>query len=329
MTKKSNLLWIVIAIVAVTLVIGIISWTLTKSSPVMLQGEADATSYKAASKVAGRIDRMVVREGQQVRKGDLLYVLSTPEIDAKMVQAKAAQSAAGAQALKAHKGARSQEVEAAREIWQKATAGLDLAEKSYNRVKKLYEEGVLPAQKHDEAQANFHAARATAAAANAQYQMALEGARNEDKTAADALTSQAAGAVSEVEAYAADAYVYSPVDGEISTIIAREGELVGSGYPAVTLLDMNDLWVSYNIKETLMPSIRMGMKFMAYVPALDKEIEFVVDYIAPQGDFATWSATRTQGGFDVRTFKVKTRPTSYVEGLRPGMSAIMNLGKVK
>lgn len=329
MTKKSNLLLIVIAIMAVTLVIGIISWTLTKSSPVMLQGEADATSYKAASKVAGRIDRMVVREGQQVRKGDLLYVLSTPEIDAKMVQAKAAQSAAGAQALKAHKGARSQEVEAAREIWQKATAGLDLAEKSYNRVKKLYEEGVLPAQKHDEAQANFYAARATAAAANAQYQMALEGARNEDKTAADALTSQAAGAVSEVEAYAADAYVYSPVDGEISTIIAREGELVGSGYPAVTLLDMNDLWVSYNIKETLMPRIRMGMKFMAYVPALDKEIEFVVDYIAPQGDFATWSATRTQGGFDVRTFKVKTRPTSHMEGLRPGMSAIMNLGKVK
>lgn len=327
--KKSNVLGVAVAIVAVALLIGIITWTLTKSSPVTLQGEADATSYKAASKVAGRIDRMLVREGQQVRKGDLLYVLSTPELDAKMEQAQAARNAAGAQALKAHRGARTQEVEAAREMWQKAIAALDLAEKSYDRVKKLYEEGVLPAQKYDEAQANFHAARATAAAANAQYRMAAEGARNEDKTAADALTRQAAGAVSEVEAYAADAYVYSPVDGEVSTIIAREGELIGSGYPAVTILDMGDLSVSYNIKETLMPGIKMGMKFMASVPALDKEVEFVVEYIAPQGDFATWSATRAQGGFDVRTFNVKTRSTSPVEGLRPGMSVIMNLGRGK
>lgn len=327
--KKSNILGVVVAVVVVILVVVLVVLMLSRRQPTILQGEADVTSYKASSKLAGRIEKMYVREGQKVKKGDLLYTLSTPEIDAKMHQAKAAQSAASAQAQKANKGARKQEIEAAREMWQKAQAGMNLAEKSFDRVKKLHEEGVLPAQKYDEAYANYMAARATMAAAEAQYQMAAEGARSEDKLAAEALTEQAAGAVMEVEAYAADANVYSPVDGEISTIIAREGELVGTGYPAVTILDIDDIWVAYNIKEDLMPKIKMGTRFTAHVPALDKDVEFVVDFIAPQGDFATWSATRTQGGFDVRTFNVKTRPVSPVEGLRPGMSALIDWNKLK
>ena len=321
--KRNNIIGVVVAAAAVAVVVLVVV-LLTRSDRVVLQGEADVTSYKASSKIAGRIEKMYVREGQHVKRGDLLYTLSTPELDAKMHQARAAESAASAQAMKANRGARVQEVEAAREMWQKAQAGLDLAEKSYDRVKKLHEEGVLPAQKFDEAAANYAAARATASAANAQYEMAKEGARNEDKAAARAMTEQAAGAVMEVEAYMADACVYSPADGEVSTIIAREGELVGSGFPAVTILDMSDIWVAYNIKETLMPKIKMGAKVKAYVPALDRDVEFTVDYIAPQGDFATWSATRTQGSFDVRTFNVKTRPTGDAEGLRPGMSAIMD-----
>ena len=326
--KKKNVLGVAVALAAVALVVVAVV-LLSGPGRVVLQGEADVTSYKASSKLAGRIEKMCVQEGQRVRKGDLLYVLSTPEIDAKMHQARAAESAASAQAAKANRGARVQEVEAAREMWQKAQAGLDLAEKSYNRVKKLYEEGVLPAQKFDEAEANYAAAKATASAANAQYRMAEEGARNEDKAAARALTEQAAGAIMEVEAYAADACIYSPVDGEVSTIMAREGELVGTGYPVVTILDMDDIWVAFNIKETLMPKIAMGKKFRAYVPALDRDVELVVDYIAPQGDFATWSATRTQGGFDVRTFNVKTRPASAADGLRPGMSALMDWDKIE
>lgn len=326
--KKNNVLAVVLAVVAVAVVVAVVI-VLSRPEKVILQGETDVTSYKASSKVAGRIEKMYVQEGQRVKKGDLLYVLSTPELDAKMHQARAAESAASAQAAKADRGARVHEVETAREMWQKAQAGLDLAEKSYGRVKKLYDEGVVPAQKFDEAEANYIAAKATASAAKAQYDMAAEGARNEDKAAARALTEQAAGAIMEVQAYADDAYVYAPVDGEVSTIMAREGELVGTGYPVVTILDMDDMWVAFNIKETLMPKIAMGKRFTAYVPALDREVEFAVDYIAPQGDFATWSATRTQGGFDVRTFNVKTRPVADADGLRPGMSAIMNWNEME
>lgn len=310
-------------------VVSLVSWFLIEKTPTILQGQAEATSYKASSKLSGRIEEMLVREGQKVSKGDLLYVLSTPEIDAKMRQAKGAESAAAAQERKANVGARIQEIEAARSMWIKAESGVELAKKSYDRVQSLYSQGVLPAQKRDEAEANYSAMRATAAAARSQYDMAMSGARIEDKEAAMALVRQAAGVVAEVAAYAEDAKIYAPADGEVSSVIAEQGELVGTGYPVVALVDTDDIWVSYNIKETLMPKITVGKKFMAYIPALDREAEFVVEYIAVQGDFATWSATKTQGGFDIRTFKVKTRPTSKIEGLRPGMSALVDWDHLK
>lgn len=132
------------------------------------------------------------------------------------------------------------------------------------------------------------------------------------------------GAVSEVESYLSDALVYSPVTGEVSTIIAEAGELVGTGYPVVAILDMSDVWVTFNIKEDLMPDIHIGTRMTGYIPALDRSVEFEVTYIAVQADFATWSATRTQGGFDIRTFAVKAKPTQDVEYIRPGMSVLVN-----
>lgn len=326
--KRSNIFGVIAALLGVVAVVSLISWFLIREEPVILQGEADVTSYKASSKIAGRIDKMLVEQGQKVTKGELLYILSTPEIDAKLRQAKAAQMAAGAQDKKAIAGARSQQVESALNMWQKAEAGLELAQKSYARVKSLYDQGVVPAQKYDEAQANLSAMKATASAARAQYDMALAGTRVEDKAAAAALLEQASSVVMEVEVYASDACVYSPVDGEVSTVVAEAGELVGSGYPVVTILDMSDIWASFNIKETLMPRIKMGKKFHGYVPALGKDVEFEVSYISPQADFATWSATRTQGGFDVRTFNVKATPTAIVTDFRPGMSVIVDWNKL-
>ena len=170
----------------------------------------------------------------------------------------------------------------------------------------------MPAQKFDEAQAQYNAMTATAAAAKAQYDLAVDGASKEEKAAAAAQVRQAAGVVSEVESYLSDAMVYSPVTGEISTIIAEQGELVGSGYPVVA------------IKETLMPKIRMGKRLRGYVPALDRDVDFHITYIAPQADFATWAATRTQGGFDIRTFAVKAKPLGAEEGMRPGMSVLVD-----
>ena len=322
--KRSNIIAVIVAAVAVIVIVSVASWLLTKASPMIIQGEVCATGYNASSKIAGRIEKMYVSQGDMVEKGELLYALSTPEIDAKLRQAEAARSAAGAQDRKAMAGARVEQIDAAHNMWQKAEAGLSLAEKSYQRVKNLYDEGVVPAQQYDEARANYEAMKATAAAAKAQYDMAVAGTRKEDKAAAAALLEQAASVVSEVEVYLSDAKVFSPVSGEVSTIIAEEGELVGSGYPVVALIDMDDVWVSFNIREDLLPKIHKGTRMKAYVPALDRDVDLVVDYIAAQADFATWSATRTRGGFDVRTFNVKARFDSEApDYLRPGMSVIL------
>ena len=294
----------------------------------LIQGTVECTTYKASSKVPGRIDAMKVAEGDRVEKGQLLYVLSTPELDAKLAQAEAVKSAAAALDAAAVAGARIQQIEAALNMWEKAQAGLELARKTYERVKNLYDQGVVPTQKLDEATANYEAMKATAQAAKAQYDMAVDGARKEDKEAAAARVRQAEGAVSEVESYIGDAMVYSPVAGEVSTIVAQQGELVGSGYPVVAILDMSDLWVTFNVKETLLPKIKVGTRMMAYVPALDRDVELEVSYIAVQADFATWAATRTQGGFDIRTFAVKARPTGDAGQLRPGMSVLVDWDKI-
>ena len=237
-------------------------------------------------------------------------------------------SAAAALDAMALAGARVQQIEAAMNMWQKAQAGLELARKTYERVQNLYNDGVVPAQKLDEATANYKAMEATALAAKAQYDMATDGARKEDTEAAAARVRQAEGAVSEVESYISDAMVYSPVTGEISTIIAEEGELVGSGYPVVAILDMSDLWVTFNVKETLLPGLRIGTRMNGYVPALDSDVEFEVTYISPQADFATWSATRTQGGFDIRTFAIKAKAVTEAANMRPGMSVLVDWDQI-
>lgn len=327
--KKINIFGILTAIVVIVIAIIALGWYLVKSEPIMIQGTVECTTYKASSKVPGRIDAMKVSQGEKVEKGQLLYVLSTPELNAKLQQAEAVRSAAKALDDKASAGARSQQIESALNMWQKAQTGKELAKKTYERVRNLYRDGVVPTQKLDEAKANYDAMVATESAAHSQYRMALEGARKEEKAAAAAQVRQAQGAVKEVESYISDAMVYSPATGEISTVISEEGELVGSGYPVVTVLDLTDVWITFNIKETMLPKIQMGKKIEAYIPALDRNIELEVTYIAVQADFATWNATRTQGGFDIRTFAVKMKPTAAVEGLRPGMSAIVNWSKIE
>ena len=316
--KRSNIIGIIAAAVVIIVSVVLISWYLRKTTPMLIQGTVECTTYKASSKVPGRIDDMKVSQGDRVEKGQLLYTLSTPELEAKLQQAEAVKSAAAALDQAALAGARIQQIEAALNMWEKAQAGLELARKTYDRVKNLYDQGVVPEQKLDEASANYKAMEATALAAKAQYDLASDGARK-----------QAEGAVSEVESYIGDAMVYAPVTGEVSTIIAEQGELVGSGYPVVAILDLTDLWVTFNIKETLLPGIGVGTRMSGYVPALDYDVEFEVTYISAQADFATWAATRTQGGFDIRTFAIKARPVSHVENMRPGMSVIVDWDEIR
>lgn len=294
----------------------------------MLQGEAVAQSYKVSSKLVGRVDTLSVRIGDAVTKGEFLFSLSTPEVDAKLKQAEAMLAAADARDEIAKKGLRKEEVDAIFNMWQKAQAGLELAKVTYERVKNLYEEGVVPAQKLDEATANLKASQTTELAAHAQYLMAKDGARPEDKKAAAALVSQASGGVQEVESYLSDAYQYSPIDGEVSSVIAEKGELVNAGYPVVTLIDLNDMWLAFNIKETLLPKIKKDMVVNVYVPALDQTIKTKVTYIAVQAQYATWTATRSSGEFDIRTFEVRFTPIEKINGLRPGMSALFDWNKL-
>ena len=322
MSRK--IIWSAIITIALIIIVALVGYHLKHSEPIILQGTVECTTYRASSKIAGRIEKMNLHEGQHVTKGELLYTLSTPELNAKLQQAEAAKNAATALDQKALAGARIQQIEAARNLWQKAQAGRVLSQRTFERVKTLYKQGVVAAQKFDEAEANYQAMVASEAAAKAQYELALDGASKEDKEAAAAQVQQAEGAINEVESYISDAMVYSPVDGEISSIIAEQGELVGSGYPVVSIIDTTDIWATFNVKETLLPKIKIGGKMVAYIPALDRDIEFEIRYISVQADFATWSATRTQGSFDIRTFAVKAYPIGNAEGLRPGMSVLID-----
>lgn len=308
----------------VVIAIGVLmAWYINKPQVPMLQGEAVAQSYKVSSKLVGRVDSLTLRKGDLIKKGDFVFSLTVPEVEAKLTQAKALLAAASARDAMAITGARPQEIEAVKNMWQKSVAGLTFAQQTFARIKTLYEEGVVPAQKYDEAAASLKASETTELAARAQYEMVKIGARKEDKVAAKALVEQAMGGVQEVESYLKDAMQYSPVDGEVSSIIAEKGELVNAGYPVVMILDLNDIWFSFNIKETLMPNFKMGDTYEIYVPAIAKNVECKVSYIAPEAQYATWAATRATGDFDIRTFGVEMRPTATNMGLRPGMSGLI------
>lgn len=286
-------------------------------------GQAEATTIRISGKVPGRIASYRFNEGDQVKAGDTLVFLSTPEVQAKLMQVEAVKAAAEAQHAKAMKGARDQEVTAAYEMWQKAQAGLTIAKKSYDRVRNLYEKGVMSAQKKDEAEANYNAMVATEKAARSQYEMAKEGARKEDKAAAAALVNQASGALAEVESYVEESALVAPIDGEISERFPEVGELVGTGAPIMNIADLTDMWVSFSIREDLLSQVKVGNEVKAFVPALDnQEITLKVYYMKDMGTYAAWKATKTTGQYDAKTFEVRARPVQPVEGLRPGMSVI-------
>lgn len=301
------------------------TWLLVREVPVELQGEAEARQMKVSLKLTGRIDSMAVYRGQSVNKGDFLYSISSPEVDARMSQAEAVKSAAEAQHKKAKTGAQEEDIRAAYNNYQKASAALEYARKSYTRVKNLYDNGVVPAQKLDETEMQLKVAEQTAEAAKAIWEKAEGGARIEDKEAAGALVKQAEGVVAEVASYLEETRAYAPIAGEIANIMSEVGELTPAGFPVVTLVDLDDIWIVFNIREDLLSPIRKGTRFEGRIPALGGEKQlFEVTYISVQGDYATWNATKSSGDFDKKTFEVHARPVAKIEGLRPGMSVLVN-----
>ncbi|TVO38175.1 HlyD family secretion protein [Vibrio algivorus] len=316
---------IFIGVVALVLVwLAYTFWLAYQPKAERFQGQIEAQQYLISSKVPGRIDQVLVKKGDQVKSGQQIFTILSPEIEAKLAQAKAAQGAAGAMADQAEKGARTQEVAAAQDQWRKAKAASSLMEKTYQRVQNLYQDGVVAEQKRDEAYTQWQASLYTERAAYQMYQMAQEGARDETKRAAKQQEKQAAGAVAEVEAYAADTQVASWHDGEVSDILLHSGELAPQGFPVVTILDMQDAWAIFHVREDKLQQFKQGTELSLTIPALgDEQYTFVVSHVAVMGDFATWRTTDANQGFDMRTFEVEARPNKPIEGLRVGMSVLL------
>ncbi len=319
-----NLFIGIVALIMIILVVSLVGYFVSRPADLVIQGEAEATEYRVSGKIPGRIEELRAVEGQEVHKGDTLVVIDSPEVRSGLAEARAARAAASAQLKKARNGARQEQITGAYELWQQAIVQEEVLAKSFERIKKLKEEKVVTDQKYDEVEAQYRAAQAQCKAAKSQYDMALSGARSEDKEAAAALVQRADAAFIKIDSYLDEIHLTSPADGVISDIYPKVGELVGQGAPIMTVQDLSDMWFTFNIREDRLHSLQKGEKVRLTVPALDgREVMATVYYIAVRESYATWKATKEIGEYDTRTFEVRARPDSPVEGLLPGMSVIL------
>ena len=322
-SQHNNILLAVAGFIAVVIIVAIIGFLALDRDPDIIQGQVEVTEYRVSSKVPGRILELRVSEGDYVKAGDTLAILDAPEVRAKMEQARSAESAAAALELKAQNGARKEQIQGAYSVLQQAKAGYEIAEKSYQRIQRLYDEGVMSAQKRDEVYANYKAMEAQMKAAQSQYDMAVNGARMEDKMAAAAQVGRAKGAVQEVNSYIHETVQIAQKEGEVSNIYPKVGELVGTGSPIMSIAVMDDMWGTFNVREDQLNGMQVGSEFTVFVPAFNKDIKMKVYYLKDQGSYAVWKATKSNGQYDLKTFEVKARPVEKLDGLRPGMSLII------
>lgn len=312
---------IIIAVIATVIIVGLC----IPRQEEIIQGQAETSDYRISSKIPARVLDIRVSEGDMVSRGDTLVILEAPDIRAKLDQAEAAYEAARAIEQKARTGARQEQIQGAYELWQKAIAGREVAEKTYERVNRLFESGVMPEQKRDEALANYRAMLAAEKGARSQYDMAVNGSRHEDISAASAQVSRARGAVSEVSSYIDETVLLASADGVVTEIFPETGELVGSGAPIMNVAKTDDIWFTFNVREDLLPGLTTGTETTVYVPAFDKEVKVKITRIKEVGTFATWKATKALDKFDLKTFELQAYPSdpSELTGLRGGMSAIL------
>lgn len=326
--KERSLVVGLIALIVIIVVLALIGLFLLKPEPQIIQGQAEATQVRVSGKLPGRVVEFMVEEGQHVLAGDTLVHIHSSLVEAKLSQAEAMETVAKAQNKKVDSGTRVELLNSAYDMWQQAQAGLTIAKKTYERMQSLYKKGVVSEQKHDEAEAAYKAMVATESAAKSQYEMAKAGAQAEDKAAAAAMVAAAQGSVAEVESILSDSYLTAPTDGEISDIFPNVGELVSLGAPIMNVLKLDDMWVSFNVREDLLENLTMGAEVQAIIPALEnKEVTLKVFYIRDMGSYAVWRATKVTGQYDAKTFQVKARPVEPVDNLRPGMSVLLKRDK--
>ena len=322
-SQKNSIVFAILGFTAVVVIAGMIGYSTLGKADGVIQGEIEVSEYRVSSKVPGRILELRVKEGDYVHAGDTLAILDAPEVEAKKTQAESAEDAAAAMKAMADNGARRQQIQGAFELWQQAKAGLEISKKTYDRVQRLFNEGVMSAQKRDEAFAAYKAYEAQERAAKSQYDMAREGARKEERAAAAAQVNRAKGAVQEVSSYINETVQIAQVEGEVSDIYPKVGELVGTGSPIMSISIMSDVWGTFNVREDQLNGLKIGSEFTAFSPAFKKDIKMKVYYIKDQGSYAVWKATKSNGQYDLKTFEVKARPVGKLDGLRPGMTLVM------
>lgn len=322
-SQHNNILLAILGFVTVVVVVAVIGFFTLDKSPDEIQGEVEVTEYRVSSKVPGRILELRFKEGDYVKVGDTLAIIDAPELRAKAQQAQSAEAAAAAVSAKAEHGARIQQIQGAYQVWQQALAGAEIAKKSYDRVQRLFNEGVMTAQKRDEAYAQYKAMEAQANAAKSQYELAKAGARQEDKAAAQAQVNRARGAIAEVKSYINETVQVAQMEGEVSSVYPKVGELVGTGSPIMSIAVMSDMWGTFNVREDQLKGMKIGDEVTAFSPAFNKDFRLKVYSIKDQGTYAVWKATKSTGQYDLKTFEVKARPVDKFDGLRPGMSLII------
>ncbi len=311
-------------VLVVVILLGVGLWLASRPSLPPLQGEVEADTVNVGTKVLSRVDKLLVDEGDRVRAGQLLAQLSSPEVGNGARQANAAlDSAREAQSL-TDEGTRVEDIDSLRANWQAAQAQAALASTSSARAERLFAEGVIAAQRRDEARAARDSSARAAEALKAQYLKAVAGVRPQTRRIAEAQVRIAAAGADTAASLGKETQLISPINGEIARRLVRQGEIVSPILPALQVVDIDNPYVLVNVREDDYHGLAKGRMLSGNVPALGRSVRFRVEHIGPQGEFATFRAVRASRGYDVRAFEVKLRPVERTEGLRPGMSVLFD-----
>ena len=316
----SIIVGLVIAIVAALSI-----WYLVRPQPLLVQGEVDATRFDIAARVDGRVAEVPVVRGQDVAAGAVLVRIDNPETIAKNEQAVAAKIVADAQLANINVGTRVETIAAKKAALERAQAGVVLAQKTYDRTSQLAEHGNAPIARLDQATDSLHESQRAVDQARSAYEQAVNGYTKEEREIAVANVSKALADIKAVQAIIDQMVVYAPVASQVYQRNVEPGEYVSPGVPLVTLIDLNDLWIHFDLREDLVKTLKVGDRFEVRIPALaDRRINVEVKLIATKGEYASWRATRATGDFDLRTFSIRASPVEKVPELRPGMSAYLD-----
>ena len=322
-SQHQNILLAVMGFSIAVLIVAIIGFFTLGKTDEVIQGEVEIGEYRVSCKLPARVVEIRVKEGDFVHKGDTLAILEIPEMNAQEKVAQSTEAATQALSNLTEEGARREAIQSARQLVVQAKAATDVAKKTYDRMQNLFSEGVMSQQKRDEAKAAWEVALAHENVMKSQYEMAKNGARTEEKKAAQSQANAAKHAVDVVRSVLKETVQVAAVDGEVSDIYPKEGELVGMGSPILSISMMKDMWGTFHVREDQLNGLKVGDTFTAFSPAFNKELKLKVFEIKDEGSYAVWKATKSNGQYDLKTFEVKARPINPFDGLRPGMSLIV------